>query len=301
MIIAKIKNLIKNIPKALTPWLIFVAMMAIGIAAVIAFIEPDSGTDDFVEPLASLGKGDWFAYGRGWEPSVSGDGSALLSSTTCEAATDWHWFEDGNGDGDQTDEEDGICVFASTTLALNWHGSDYETDFDNSYIADYTCSGSFPNGTVATFSGLNSSNVADNIWNDGDCALCQADCYDGKKDLPANGGYVQGTFEGPITPEVLKNWKGTRLPTHNDFFGFCGYKDGGSDYEIDCSSATTTGDYGQMIGRTDECLDLSDTSFEYFSEQHIHYDVLIAGANACSYFNIGVLFIDYRFRAVFRP
>ena len=307
MIITKIKNLFKNIPKALTPWLIFVVMMAVGIAVVIAFIEPDSGTDDFVEPPASLGKGDWFAYGRGWEPNASGDGSTALTKAACEAADKWYWFEDGNGDSDQIDEEDGICVQASSTNSgiLTWNGSDYETGYDNSYIAAYTCSGSFPNGTVFTYSGLDISGDPDEEWNNGDCALCQADCYDGKKDLPGQNGYTtQGAYTGPITPEILKNWKGTRLPTHNDFFGFCGHKDESNpadDYETGCSSDTTYGTNGQMIGRTDECLDLSNTSWEWLSEQHYYNYARIAGGYACSYFNSTTVYYPYRFRAVFRP
>ena len=316
MRITKIKNLFNNIPKALAPWLVFAVMMAIGIVAALSFFEPDFGTDDFTEPPASLGKGDWFAYGRGWEPNVSGDGSALLSSSTCESAAKWYWFEDGNGDGDYTDEEDGICVQASSTNSgiLTWNGNDCDDEQDNSYIAAYECEGAFPNGTIkaGSYSGRYTDVTCtdDTTWNDGDCALCQADCYDGKKDLPDQNGYTAGDEDittgnhGPISSEVLKNWTGTRLPTSLDFFGFCGFKNGSNpanDYETDCSNATTTGNYGHMIGRTDECLDLSNTSYEWFSERHSYGGARRAGNSACSYFNVSSVVSSNRFRAVFRP
>ena len=254
---------------------------------------------------------DW--PGRGWVASSSGNASVALTREACDAASGWEWFEDGNGNGDYIDPEDGICVqtAAVSSGVLCWNGEDNASDIDNSYIAAYTCSGYFPNGTVASYSGINSGGLADNTWNDGDCALCQADCYDGRKDLPDQGGYTapdatctsnEACYEGPITPEVLKNWKGTRLPTSQDFYGFCGYKDGGSDYETGCSSDTTLGDYGQMVGRTDECLDLSDSgSYEWFSDQYFYRYARVAGVNACS-FVFSILVTDSnRFRAVFRP
>ena len=110
---------------------------------------------------------------------------------------------------------------------------------------------------------------------------------------------------GPLTQEVLNNWKGTRLPTASDFFGFCGYKDGGSNYESTTGTYTadkTYGNYGGQVGRTDEFLDLGNSgSWEWLSEQHINSGVRLAGAYACSYFGGNGVNGGYRFRAVFRP
>ena len=232
---------------------------------------------------------DW--PGRGWVASSSGNASTSLTREACDSASNWEWFEDGNGDGDYIDPEDGVCVKISTETSTNWGG--HETS-DNSYIAAYTCSGSFPNGIVATGPTT--------------CALCVADCYDGRKDLPDQGSYTSPNndseigYTGPITPVVLKNWEGTRLPTSLDFYGFCGYQDGGDDYEIGCSSVTTSGTYGQMTGRTDECLDLSNSeTYEWLSEQSISNSAQRAGYYACS--NVSSLSVDssFRFRAVFRP
>ena len=104
--------------------------------------------------------------------------------------------------------------------------------------------------------------------------------------------------------EVLKNWKGTRLPTHNDFFGFCGSEGGSADetYKNSCSSDTTHGNYGQMVGRTGECIDESNSgTWQWLSEQHSGSSASLAGDGACSNFINVVVYLDYRFRAVFRP
>ena len=191
----------------------------------------------------------------------------------------------------------------------SWNGNDCTAQQDNSYIAAYTCAGNFPNGYVATYSGINVTTCdADTTYDDGDCALCQADCYDGKKDLPDQGGYTVGNEDistgnhGPITTEVLKNWTGTRLPTSLDYFGFCGWKSSSKDYATGCSAATTTGNYGHMVGRTDECIDASDYgSYEWLSERHDYNDARIAGNDACSYFSSYNVSSADRFRAVFRP
>lgn len=245
--------------------------------------------------------------GTGWEANGSGDGSTALSEANCTSAADWYWFEDGNGDGDTSDPEDGVCVKATTVTSGSWNGDDYATERDNTYIAAYTCTGNFPSGTVATYSGINSGGTEDATWNAGDCALCETDCYDGKKDLPDQGGYTTPNEDiaghhGPITPEVLEQWKGTRMPTSNDFFGFCGYKDGGSNYETSCSADTTIGNYGQMAGRTDECIDLSNSGvWEWLSEQHSNSSARLAGDSACSSFLNTSVNAGNRFRAVFRP
>ena len=87
---------------------------------------------------------------------------------------------------------------------------------------------------------------------------------DGDDDTQLNGN------NGPLTSEVLNSWKGSRLPTSSDFFGFCGYKDGGSNYESTTGTYTadkTYGNYGGQVGRTDEFLDLANSgSFEWLSE-----------------------------------
>ena len=246
------------------------------------------------------------SFGRGWVANSSGDGSTILTREICEDASDWHWFEDANGDGDYIDSEDGICVQGTnvSTGYRPWNGSAYDSNQDNSYIAAYECEGNFPTGTITTgsYSGIDSDGAVDTTWNSGDCALCQADCYDGKKDLPDQGSYTSsGDYEGPLTSEILKNWKGTRLPTAQDFFGFCGYKDGNSDYETVCSNATTTGDYGQMVGRTDECIDLSDTDLEWLSGRISSAGVGVSGAYACSIVLNSFTSSIVRFRAIFRP
>jgi hypothetical protein len=248
----------------------------------------------------------------------SGGGLAGLTQSNCTG--DWHWFEDGNGDGDITDPEDGICVQGTafpSASNISWNGDNYSSQRDNSYIAAYTCAGSFPGGYVSSYSGIDSSGNADNTWNDGDCALCQADCYDGQKDLPGQGGYVtpseaEAGINGPLTPEVLKNWQGTRLPTSNDFFGFCGATDGDANnttgdslyYSNGASADTTIGKYGKNAGRgtSSEYMDLSNTQYEWLSEQHSGYgSARVAGGHACSCVTYSFVYNDYRFRAVFRP
>jgi hypothetical protein len=109
---------------------------------------------------------------------------------------------------------------------------------------------------------------------------------------------------GPLNNEILKNWKGTRLPTPNDFIGYCGYKDGGSNYENTTgtySADKTYGNYGGQVGRTDEFMDLANTSYEWLSEQYIIYNALSAGGYACSGVDSNSVYYGYRFRAVFRP
>jgi len=235
-------------------------------------------------------------YGKGWVASTTDDqATTSLTQANCEAAADWEWFEDGNGDGDTDDPEDGICVKTTTRIPENWGGT--ETS-DNSYIMAYDCTGSFPNGTTTP--------AAANT-----CALCVADCYDGRKDLPDQGSYTapdtfcssnESCYEGPITDEVLKNWPGTRLPTFSDFYGYCGWKDSGSNYETGCSANKTLGNYGQMMGRTDECLDLSNSSnWEWLSERVSYGYARVAGYSACSDSDYNYVYSGYRFRAVFRP
>ena len=241
-------------------------------------------------------------YGRGWVANPSGDGSVALTKAACDATSSWEWFEDANGDGDTTDPEDGICVKVTTVTSDNWGGT--ETN-DNTYIAEYTCAGTFPDGVVVPGGSYPPSGV---------CALCTADCYDGVKNLPDQGGYTapdtdclpnyENCYDGPITPEVLKNWIGTRLPTSLDFYGYCGSKgedNGDSNYYTGCDATTTIGDNGGQMGRTDECIDLSDTSSEWLSEQHSNFIARLAGFGACSYVIYDLVAHGNRFRSVFRP
>ncbi len=111
---------------------------------------------------------------------------------------------------------------------------------------------------------------------------------------------------GPLTHEVLKNWKGTRLPTSGDFFGFCGYKDGGSNYESTSGSSTADksyGNFGGQVGRTDEFLDLANSGvYEWLSELHHYYNAQMAGFSACSMHTNGDIVTNtYKVRGVFRP
>ena len=301
MLKSRLNNLIKGLSKKVLAGLIFGIATVAGITLVLSFTEPISGPTspyEFREPADTQDKGDWPAYGRGWIPNATGSGSTVLTKAACDATSTWEWFEDGNGDGDETDEEDGICVKVTTVNSANWGGTETA---DNTYIADYTCSGNFPDGESSTTS----------------CALCVADCYDGKKDLPDQGGYTspetgEAGHNGPITPEVLKNWTGTRLPTANDFFGFCGATDndanastGDSEYHSSGASASTTiGKYGGNVGRgpSNKYMDLSNSgNYEWLSEQHSYNLARIAGFYACSCFYSNSVSNDNRFRSVFRP
>ena len=319
-------GLIKNLSKKVITGIIFGVAIMIGVVAAVAFTEPISGPTGFNEPTNAQDQGDWFAYGRGWLVNSSGDGSSALTKAVCDTASDWYWFEDGSGDGDETDEEDGICVLSAHVISKSWNGDDDANAGyrDNTYIASYECEGSFPNGTitVGTYRGID--NVAaltwDTTWDNGDCALCQADCYDGKRDLPENPYLIANHYlpseaiaghNGDLTPEVLKSWTGTRLPTSNDFFGFCGATDGDADstagdslyHASGASTDTSIGNYGKNMGRgtSSEYMDLSNSTWEWLSEQHHYYDARVAGAHACSVFGNGSVYVGYRFRAVFRP
>ncbi|MBM2818150.1 MAG: Hemagglutinin family protein [Parcubacteria group bacterium] len=416
-------------------------------------------------------------------PGTAWSGTAITQATCDAQNPTWYWFEDGNGDGDTTDPEDGVCVRASAVTSSSWNGSEQIASFtpitaqaatagaansitkasagwtanayanavvditsgtasgcwgvvksnttdtitvygswlssayasscgtpdatsvfsveddgfaiyDNSWIGDWSCTGSFPSGAPSWGSFPTSAQVGAGV-----IALATTDCYDGTRDLlpteasravktgtataadsttitdtalslntnawvgqkalitggTGSGGYgriesntatvitvdswtggtpdVGSTFaivylvphasynpttdidgdddtqlngnNGPLTPEVLNNWKGARLPTSSDFFGFCGYKDGGSNYESTTGTYTadkTYGNYGGQVGRTDEFLDLANSgSWEWLSEQHNQSYARVAGNSACSYFVNSNVNNGNRFRAVFRP
>jgi hypothetical protein len=110
---------------------------------------------------------------------------------------------------------------------------------------------------------------------------------------------------GPLMAEVLADWKGTRLPSAGDFFGFCGYKDGGSNYESTTGANTENksfGNYGGQNGRSDEFMDLASSgSWEWLSEQLNYHSARLAGVSACSNFYGYHVNTGNRFRGVFRP
>ena len=419
-------------------------------------------------------------------PGTGWSGTAITESACDAQNPTWYWFADGNGDGDNSDAEDGVCIRASTVTSNSWNGSEQmaataitaqaatagaansitkgsagwtadaytnmvvditsgtasgcwgiaksnttdtitvygswlssayasncgtpdatsvfsvEDDgfalYDNSWIGDWTCTGSFPSGAPSWGSFPTSAKVGAGV-----IALATADCYDGTRDLlpteasravktgtataadattitdtaqslntnawvgqkalitggTGSGGYgrvesntatvitvdswtggtpdVGSTFaivyliphasynpttdvdgnddtelngnNGPLTQEVLNNWKGTRLPTASDFFGFCGYNstDGSGDGSYENTTGTYTadktfGNYGGQVGRTDEFLDLGNSgNWEWLSEQLSHNSARIAGNYACSNFGYNNVYSGHRFRAVFRP
>jgi hypothetical protein len=420
-------------------------------------------------------------------PGTAWSGIAITQAACDAQNPTWYWFADGNGDGDTTDPEDGVCVRATAVISLSWNGSEQmaataitaqaatagtansitkdiagwtanaytdmvvditsgtasgcwgiaksnttdtitvygswlssayasscgtpdatsvfsvEDDgfalYDNSWIGDWTCTGSFPSGAPSWGSYPTSAKAGS-----GNIALAIADCYDGTRDLlpteasravktgtatatsttsitdsslsldtnawvgqkvlitggTGSGGYgriesntntgiitVDGwtggdpdtgsTFaivyliphatynpntdvdgddndqlngnNGPLTPEVLNNWKGTRLPTASDFFGFCGYNstDGSGDGSYENTTGTYTadktyGNFGGQVGRTDEFLDLGNSgNWEWLSEPYYSLYARVAGSYACSLVTSDSVVSGYRFRAVFRP
>ena len=122
--------------------------------------------------------------------------------------------------------------------------------------------------------------------------------------------------QGPLTQEILKEWKGTRLPTSSDFIGFCGATGGDSDntagdsnyHSSGASNNATIGNYGSNVARgknlapNDEYMNLSNSGkWEWLSEQHYYINARVAGGHACSYFSVSNVHSSSRFRAVFRP
>ena len=123
--------------------------------------------------------------------------------------------------------------------------------------------------------------------------------------------------QGPLTEAQLMSWTGTKLPSAQDFFGFCGAKSTDSDgtsgdsnyYASGASANKTIGNYGGNVGRgnnasssNDNFMDLSNSgSWEWLSEQSYSTTARIAGAYACSYFVSDGVYSGNRFRAVFRP
>ncbi len=131
-------------------------------------------------------------------------------------------------------------------------------------------------------------------------------------------GYKNGIDDikqnnGPLTPDILKTWKGTRLPTNMDWFDYCGKTsatgpavNGNGAYATNStdpySASKTFGNYGGQIGRTNQILNLANSgSFEWLSEQAVNNFVQVGGNNACSYITYGFVLSSIRIRAIFRP
>jgi hypothetical protein len=101
-----------------------------------------------------------------------------------------------------------------------------------------------------------------------------------------------------------------------DFFGYCGVKTGNAStaagdskyYSSGASALTALGNYGVNVGRginatsaNDNYINLSNTSYEWLSEQYYINSARIAGTSACSFVNTNTVLTSNRFRAVFRP
>ncbi len=124
-------------------------------------------------------------------------------------------------------------------------------------------------------------------------------------------------YKGPLTIEALKAWKGTRLPTSMDFWGYCGAKTGdaynsvgdGLYHASGASDKTAIGLLGVNAGRgknsatgNDNYLYMSNYgSYEWLSEQNYLNGARYAGYSACSYVHYLAVYTSNRFRGVFRP
>ncbi len=130
----------------------------------------------------------------------------------------------------------------------------------------------------------------------------------------SSAGDILKKLNGPLNSKVLRDWKGTRLPTQEDFYGYCGARAGdynntaGSSYYYSsgASSDTTIGEYGTNIGRgrnaapNNNYIYLSNTSSEWSSD-HYYLGALVFGNYGCSDIGYANTNYNYRFRAVFRP
>lgn len=211
---------------------------------------------------------------------------------------------DSNYDGAS---DDPICVETTREpVAKSWNTSVAD---DNTFIGNYGCSGDTNGNGVGTLNTTLTGTVYENpgFGDDADTALAIADCKDGIRnlltassteaynytapDITCDGSGIN-CYDGPLTAEALVAWKGTRLPTSNDFFGVCG----------DGSATKTVGNYGVQIGRTTGAVFAGDAGiFEWLSEQHYIFSARIAGFSACSLFYHDNVSHSYRFRVVFRP
>lgn len=231
----------------------------------------------------------------------SPSGISGLNQTVC-ANAGWTWVADSNYDGVN---DDPICVQPARDAAgaKAWNNG---TANDNTFIGNYSCSDS--EGNLETLDAQLNGLVVENAGygDDGATALALVDCKDGIRNLLSKAtveafGYVapdvacdgsgDSCYDGPLSPKVLLEWKGTRLPSSNDFFDVCG----------NTTISTNTGYYGGQIGRTNNVITTNAGSNEWLSELHYHSRARIAGLNACSNVNIANVSSPYDFRAVFRP
>ncbi|MFA5095384.1 MAG: hypothetical protein WC447_01850 [Candidatus Paceibacterota bacterium] len=236
-------------------------------------------------------------------------GISGLNQSVCTTAG-WAWIADSNYDGTS---DDPICVQTdSGTNGRDPAGTKFwnnATANDNTFLGNYGCSGDTDGDGVGTLNTSLSGTVVErsDYGNDASVALAIADCKDGIRNLLTSAaveafGYTapdatcDGTdyetcYNGPLTPKVLLEWKGTRLPTFNDFFGVCG----------NGTNSITYGNYGNQIGRTDNVITANVNTYEWLSELRLNSTARVAGWHACSYSNSNNVTYSTGFRVVFRP
>ena len=228
-------------------------------------------------------------------------GISGLDSTVC-ATAGWTWVADSNYD---SVNDDPICVQPSRDSAGTKVWNNTVAVNDNTFIGNYGCSGDNDGNGVGTLNTTLSGTVFENTGygDDANTALAIADCKDGIRNLLSKAevetfGYTAPNtssattgYIGPLTPKKLLEWKGTRLPTHNDFFGVCG----------NATTSETFGNYGVQIGRIDNVITANIGTWEWLSTQHYNIYARVAGGSACSNFNGSGVTAPYGFRAVFRP
>ncbi|MFH0854084.1 MAG: hypothetical protein V1891_01175 [bacterium] len=231
-------------------------------------------------------------------------GISGLDSTVCAAAS-WTWVEDSNNDGVS---DDPICVNPNREAAGATKVWNTNVGNDNTFIGNYGCSGDTNGDGVGTLNATLTGTVSENAGygDDAATAIAIADCKDGIRNLLSmaeveSSGYTapdtdctpttNDCYNGPLTPKALMEWKGTRLPSNNDFFGVCG----------NGTTSKTFGNYGNQIGRTDNVIAANLGSWEWLSEQHYRSSARLAGTYACSYFSYDGVTTSYEARVVFRP
>lgn len=231
-------------------------------------------------------------------------GISGLNQAVCTAAS-WTWVADSNNDGVS---DDPICVNPNREAAGATKVWSTSVGNDNTFIGNYGCSGDTNGDGVGTLNATLAGTVSENAGygDDAATALAIADCKDGLRNLlsaaevEASGYTAPDTdctpttndcYNGPLTPKALMEWKGTRLPSHNDFFGVCG----------NGTTSKTFGNYGNQIGRTDNVIAANLGSWEWLSEQYYYSHALIAGSYACSYFGGDGVTGSSGVRVVFRP
>jgi len=232
-------------------------------------------------------------------------GISGLNQSVCTDAG-WTWLADSNYDGIN---DDPICVSdklgGGYTKLWNMSGTAPYNVNDNTFIGNYGCSGDPDGDGVGTLDSTLSGTVVerDGYGDDANTALAIADCKDGIRNLLTAAyvesiGYTQPNsdsvngYNGPLSPKALIEWKGTRLPSSNDFFGFCG----------DGTASTSAGLYGTQIGRTDAISGTTGQgNWEWLSEQSTMTSARAVGVFACSYFTFSTVNNAFKFRAVFRP